>query len=186
MQIMNNEQRKKNKYKQKKLKKVRKKQLFFSLLGMVALSSSCATDLYQSNPLQSSEREISFKTFADKQLRASVTTAGAMTSFTTSAWSHPDAAVSAADPYNGYVLNGVTVTRSEGGASWDYFPKANRPARDSVDFFAYSPASSVNVTAGLKQAPSVTTLLPPVPRLNTPCRDGTELINKRTSWCLKA
>ncbi|GHT06279.1 hypothetical protein AGMMS49525_14420 [Bacteroidia bacterium] len=31
------------------------------------------------------------------------------------------------------------------------FPKANWPARDSVDFFAYSPASSVNVTAGLKQ-----------------------------------
>ncbi|GHT01507.1 hypothetical protein AGMMS49525_02400 [Bacteroidia bacterium] len=47
---------------------MKKKELFFSLLGLVALSSSCATDLYQSNPLQSSGREISFKTFADKQL----------------------------------------------------------------------------------------------------------------------
>ncbi|GHT03143.1 hypothetical protein AGMMS49525_07750 [Bacteroidia bacterium] len=133
----------------------------FSLLGLVALSSSCATDLYQSNPVQSSEREISFKTFADKQLRASVTTAGSMTSFTTSAWSHSDGAVSAANPYNGYVLNGVTVTRSEDGSatSWDYFPKASWPARDSVDFFAYSPASSVNVTAGLKK--DVTTVPTP-------------------------
>ncbi|GHT03520.1 hypothetical protein AGMMS49525_08740 [Bacteroidia bacterium] len=145
------------------------------------MSSSCATDLYQNNPLQSSEREISFKTFADKQLRASVTTTGSMTSFTTSAWSHPDAAVSAADPYNGYVLNGVTVTRSEDGASWDYFPKANWPTKDSVDFFAYSPASSVNVTTGLKKnVSSVPT--PPAPRLNTPCRDGMALINKRISW----
>ncbi|GHT06242.1 hypothetical protein AGMMS49525_14340 [Bacteroidia bacterium] len=63
--------------------------MFFSLLGLAALSSSCATDLYQNNPVQSSGREISFKTFADKQLRASVTTAGSMTSFTTSAWSLP-------------------------------------------------------------------------------------------------
>ncbi|GHT01149.1 hypothetical protein AGMMS49525_01110 [Bacteroidia bacterium] len=133
------------------------KNMCFSLLGLVALSSSCATDLYQSNPVQSSEREISFKTFADKQLRASVTTGGSMTSFTTSAWSHP-----AGTAYDGYVLNGVTVTRGEagGGLTWDYFPKASWPARDSVDFFAYSPASSVNVTVGLKQAPSVT--LPPV------------------------
>ncbi|GHT06666.1 hypothetical protein AGMMS49525_15170 [Bacteroidia bacterium] len=37
--------------------------------------------------------------------------------------------------------------------------KANWPVKDSVDFFAYSPASSVNVTTGLKQAPSVT--IPP-------------------------
>ncbi|GHT02636.1 hypothetical protein AGMMS49525_06410 [Bacteroidia bacterium] len=131
--------------------------IYFSLLGLVALSSSCATDLYQSNPVQSSEREISFKTFADKQLRASVTTTGSMTSFTTSAWSHP-----AGSAYDGYVLNGVTVTRGEAGvgSTWDYFPKASWPARDSVDFFAYSPASSVNVTVGLKQAPSVT--IPPV------------------------
>ncbi|GHT01193.1 hypothetical protein AGMMS49525_01280 [Bacteroidia bacterium] len=138
------------------------KNICFGLLGLVALSSSCATDLYQSNPLQSSEREISFKTFADKQLRASVTTGGSMTSFTTSAWSHPDAAVSAANPYNGYVLNGVTVTRGEagGGLTWDYFPKASWPAKDSVDFFAYSPASSVNVAAGLKQASTATP--PPV------------------------
>ncbi|GHT01919.1 hypothetical protein AGMMS49525_04130 [Bacteroidia bacterium] len=64
---------------------MKKKEICVSLLGLVALSSSCATDLYQNNPLQSSEREISFKTFADKQLRASVTTAGSMTSFTTSA-----------------------------------------------------------------------------------------------------
>ncbi|GHT02542.1 hypothetical protein AGMMS49525_06190 [Bacteroidia bacterium] len=142
---------------------MKKKELFFSLLGLVALSSSCATDLYQNSPVQSSGREISFKTFADKQLRASVTTAGSMTSFTTSAWSHPDAAVSAADPYNGYVLNGVTVTRGEagGGLTWDYFPKASWPTKDSVDFFAYSPASSVNVTAGLKK--NVTTVpTPPV------------------------
>ncbi|GHT04117.1 hypothetical protein AGMMS49525_10110 [Bacteroidia bacterium] len=144
-------------------KSMKTKNIYFSLLGLVALSSSCATDLYQNNPLQSSEREISFKTFADKQLRASVTTAGSMTSFTTSAWSHPDAAVSAADPYNGYVLNGVTVTRGEadgaGANNWEYFPKASWPARDSVDFFAYSPASSVNVTAGLKRN---TSTLPPV------------------------
>ncbi|GHT02467.1 hypothetical protein AGMMS49525_05980 [Bacteroidia bacterium] len=149
-------------YKQQKIKlSMKAKNMCFGLLGLVALSSSCATDLYQSNPVQSSSPEISFKTFADKQLRASVTTAGSMTSFTTSAWSHTDGAVSAANPYNGYVLNGVTVTRSEasGAPTWDYFPKASWPARDSVDFFAYSPASSVNVTAGLKRN---TSTLPPV------------------------
>ncbi|GHT08340.1 hypothetical protein AGMMS49525_17540 [Bacteroidia bacterium] len=139
------------------------KNMCFSLLGLVALSSSCATDLYQSNPVQSSSPEISFKTFADKQLRASVTTAGSMTSFTTSAWSHSDGAVSAANPYNGYVLNGVSVIRGEedgaGANNWDYFPKASWPTRDSVDFFAYSPASSVNVTTGLKK--NVTTFPTP-------------------------
>ncbi|GHT05682.1 hypothetical protein AGMMS49525_13250 [Bacteroidia bacterium] len=144
---------------------MKKKEICFSLLGLVALSSSCATDLYQNNPVQSSGREISFKTFADKQLRASVTTAGSMTSFTTSAWSHSDGAVSTANPYNGYVLNGVTVTRGEadgaGANTWDYFPKASWPARDSVDFFAYSPASSVNVTVGLKKNVS-TVPTPPI------------------------
>ncbi|GHV10192.1 hypothetical protein FACS1894162_3060 [Bacteroidia bacterium] len=129
------------------------------LLGLLFLSS-CADDLYQSKPLSGSGREISFKTFADKQLRASVTTGSSMTSFTTSAWSHPAATLTV---YDGYVLNGVTVTRGEedgaGANNWEYFPKAGWPARDSVDFFAYSPASSVNVTTGLKQAPSVT--IPP-------------------------
>ncbi|GHV10194.1 hypothetical protein FACS1894162_3070 [Bacteroidia bacterium] len=127
------------------------------LLGLLFLSS-CADDLYQTKPLSGSGREISFKTFADKQLRASVTTASSMTSFTTSAWSHPTGNV-----YDGYVLNGVTVTRGEedgaGANNWEYFPKASWPATGVVDFFAYSPASSVNVTTGLKQAPSVT--IPP-------------------------
>ncbi|GHT03251.1 hypothetical protein AGMMS49525_08020 [Bacteroidia bacterium] len=148
------------------------KNICFSLLGMVALSSSCATDLYQSNPVQSSVPEISFKTFADKQLRASVTTAGSMTSFTTSAWSHP-----AGSAYDGYVLNGVTVTRGEedgaGANNWDYFPKANWPAKDSVDFFAYSPASSVNVTTGLKKN---------VPTFPTPPAAGPEIQYTVPGW----
>ncbi|GHT01442.1 hypothetical protein AGMMS49525_02160 [Bacteroidia bacterium] len=160
-----------------------KKEICFSLLGLVALSSSCATDLYQNNPVQSSGREISFKTFADKQLRASVTTAGSMTSFTTSAWSHPTGSA-----YDGYVLNGVTVTRGEedgaGANNWDYFPKANWPARDSVDFFAYSPASSVNVTVGLKQASTVTT--PPATgpeiKYTVPRWDGDSQVNPQEDF----
>ncbi|GHT04549.1 hypothetical protein AGMMS49525_11030 [Bacteroidia bacterium] len=134
---------------------MRKVAVCFSLLSLILLSS-CADDLYQSNPLNSSGREISFKTLSEKQFRASVTTTGSLTTFSTSAWSHPAGATNA---YDGYVLNGVTVTRGEadgaGVNNWEYFPRANWPTIGEVDFFAYSPASSVNVTAGLKQNTSI-------------------------------
>ncbi|GHT01917.1 hypothetical protein AGMMS49525_04120 [Bacteroidia bacterium] len=84
------------------------------------------------------------------------------------------------------MLNGVTVTRGEedGGATWDYFPKANWPAKDSVDFFAYSPASSVNVTTGLKQAPSVT--IPPAAgpeiKYTVPRWDGDSQVNPQEDF----
>ncbi|GHV12086.1 hypothetical protein FACS1894162_7970 [Bacteroidia bacterium] len=140
------------------------------LLGLLFLSS-CADDLYQTKPLQSSGKEISFKTFADKQLRASVTTASSMTSFTTSAWSHPAATPTV---YDGYVLNGVTVTRGEedgaGVNNWEYFPKAGWPATGEVDFFAYSPASSVNIVTGLKSTAA------------TPAAGGPEIVYTVPGW----
>ncbi|GHV09500.1 hypothetical protein FACS1894162_0170 [Bacteroidia bacterium] len=138
--------------KYKKQRIMMKQVKMFGLFSLIVLSS-CADELYPSKSLQSSGREISFKPFADKQLRASVTTASSMTSFTTSAWSHPAATANA---YDGFVLNGVTVTRGEedgaGVNNWEYFPKAGWPATGEVDFFAYSPASSVNIVTGLKSA----------------------------------
>ncbi|GHV10952.1 hypothetical protein FACS1894162_5910 [Bacteroidia bacterium] len=155
----------------------------FSLFSLIVLSS-CADELYPSKTLSGSGRDISFKTFADKQLRASVTTASSMTSFTTSAWSHP-----AGSPYDGYVLNGVTVTRGEedgaGVNNWEYFPKASWPATGKVDFFAYSPASSVNVTTGLKKDVSSVTIPPatgPEIQYTVPRWDGDSQVDRQEDF----
>jgi hypothetical protein len=54
-----------------------------------------------------------------------------------------------------YLLHGTTVYRGEGSASpWTYSPQAYFPTETdgTVDFFAYSPAVSVGVDKGLKDA----------------------------------
>jgi hypothetical protein len=126
------------------MKSIRK--LFYLPALMLALLSSCTDDGSDDSKFTTG-REISFATWTDRQVKASVTTQSTLTSFTVAAWGHPDAG-----DYDSYVLNGVTVTRGEGGSisTWEYFPKASWPAEGQVDFFAYAPASSVNITTGLK------------------------------------
>ncbi|MBF0647950.1 fimbrillin family protein [Dysgonomonas sp. GY75] len=126
------------------MKSIRK--LFYLPALMLALLSSCTDDGSDDSKFTNG-REISFATWTDRQVKASVTTQSTLTSFTVAAWGHPVSA-----DYDSYVLNGVTVTRGEGGSTstWEYFPKASWPAEGQVDFFAYAPASSVNITTGLK------------------------------------
>lgn len=121
--------------------------LFYIPALALAVLGGCSDDGADGSKFASDGREINFSTWTDRQAKASVTTQSTLTSFTVAAWGHP-----AGSAYDSYVLNGVTVTRGEtaGASSWDYFPKASWPTEGQVDFFAYSPASSVNITTGLK------------------------------------
>ncbi|NDV59143.1 fimbrillin family protein [Bacteroides sp. 519] len=86
---------------------------------------------------------IEFRTMMDKGAnRAAVTDPGNILSFTvTGKWSEATGA------HDMYLFNAFGITRGE-GADWAYTPKRYLPSEGTVDFYAYSPASSKNVTPG--------------------------------------
>ncbi|MDR0834013.1 MAG: fimbrillin family protein [Candidatus Symbiothrix sp.] len=116
--------------------------LIYTSLAALLFLGSCADDNYPSG--QNNGQAIAFETAPLKDLRATIASENTFKSFTASAFGCPDAG-----DYDKYVINGATVTRSEAaGSAWDYFPPAFFPLTGKTDFFAYAPASSVNITPG--------------------------------------
>ncbi|GAE84256.1 fimbrillin family protein [Bacteroides reticulotermitis] len=116
--------------------------VFRSLLLLAAGCAfhSCSEELVESNVPATGRNEISFRVNGSKMTKAATTTLATLNNFTLTALtgSTPD-----------IVMDAVSVVRSQDGSLWEYSPKTLWPATQ-VNFFAYSPANTPNVTAGFK------------------------------------
>lgn len=127
-----------------------KKYLLWAVMAAVVITS--CTDEEITNKSEENNA-IEFRTLADKtHSRTSTTDATNILSFSLTAW------------WNGgdqYLFNGFDITRSPGidkdgnleniNHEWSYSPTRYWPISGTIDFFAYSPASSVNVITDLRQ-----------------------------------
>lgn len=103
--------------------------------------------------------EINFRTLIDKgaESRATVTNSSNILGFTVTGWwdktaGGDDLDIGSTDANKGgYLFNAFDLTRRDVGVTdWEYDPKIYWPSSGSgVHFFAYSPASSKNVKAGI-------------------------------------
>ncbi|GHS93529.1 hypothetical protein FACS1894207_0080 [Bacteroidia bacterium] len=124
------------------------------MLAIALITGSCSSDLDegQTPAVNEGGHAITFKPWASKPLRAA-TTAGDITDFRL---------LATVDTLGGAVLiDGALVTGS--GSSWTYAPLAYWPERDSVNFYAFSPAGSNGVTnalAGQTDHPAIEYSLP--------------------------
>lgn len=118
--------------------------------------SSCSNDQEIGNheDRNNGENAINFRSFIDKGAasRATVTDGSNILGFTVTGWweKTPTSTLPTATS-DEYLFNAYDITRREAGMTmWDYAPKRFWPTTGGpVSFFAYSPASSKNVTAGL-------------------------------------
>lgn len=121
------------------------------------LFASCSNDDVIGRGMgDESTSEIGFRTLMDKNTRASITDQTNLTSLTVTAWWDKSGVTPSAPVYGDtdkgvYLFNAYNLARGEAG-NWDYSPKSYWPAegKGKVDFFAYSPASSVNLTKGIE------------------------------------
>lgn len=128
-----------------------KKYLLWAAMAAVVITS--CTDEEVTNKSDESNNAIEFRTLADKtQSRTSTIDSDNILSFSLTGWWNKGAQ---------FLFNGFDITRSPGidddgkleiNTKWNYSPTRYWPANDGVvDFFAYSPASSVNVITDLRQ-----------------------------------
>ncbi|GHV05174.1 hypothetical protein FACS189416_4520 [Bacteroidia bacterium] len=121
---------------------MKKNLLSLSMLAIALITSSCSNDIDDGQTLAagSSGQAITFKPWANKQLR-SATQAKDVTDF----------AVLATDTTRstgvGVLIDGALVTGSN-ASGWTYSPPAFWPETATVNFFAYSPTAAPGVTGG--------------------------------------
>ncbi len=131
-----------------------KKTLFIAALAAVAVLTGCQKE--SGNGDMTNGKAISFRTLTDKT-RAVVMNGANIGSFKVSA-------VAGTEIY----MDGINVTREpNGSATWTYNPIKYWPASGTVDFYAYSPAGSVNVNSITNTATS-STIAYTVPELTPP------------------
>lgn len=163
------------------------KKYLSGLTAIALLLASCSNDEDLSIAVESSGNAIEFRSLNDEKtsLRSVVANENNITSFTVTAWWDKtktfDAGTASTnygdtDPDIGtYLFNAFNIARGDASASggaWDYSPKRYWPAdgKGMVDFYAYSPASSPNLSTGLAdfepQAPTNSVLTYTVPHIN--------------------
>ncbi|MDL2320292.1 fimbrillin family protein [Alistipes sp. OttesenSCG-928-B03] len=134
------------------------RKLFLMAAAAVLTLGSCSNDKEVGDvDTKNKGGEIGFRTLIDKgtATRATVTTSENILGFTVTGWwdktDDGTAKITAPTTNAGYLFNAYDITRREAGMDeWDYDPKLYWPAKGSgVDFYAYSPASSKNVTKGI-------------------------------------
>ncbi len=131
-----------------------KKMFFFSAIAAIALTACSDQNLGGGN--KNKGTGIEFRTLSDKGSRAAVTTYATMSSFTLTAWWDKTAGSDnlygdANSDKGSFLFLGEDITRGESLPEWVYSPVRYWPTVGNVDFFATSPASSVNVNRGLKE-----------------------------------
>lgn len=120
------------------------------LAGGLLMLSGCSQEENGFSP--SSSRAISFRAQGGQDgLKATTTPSDYISSFVVNAHA------SSAANWDTYLLKGTTVYRGEGGGNnWAYAPAAYFPENDAdgayVEFFAYSPSGSGNVSSKLADA----------------------------------
>lgn len=125
------------------------KKLIFAVAIVAVSLTACSNDKTISKAATQG-KAMEFRTVTEKS-RTAVTDEANMTSFTVNGWWDYDNSNTYGDDTKGtYLFDAFDITRNETGVTdWDYNPKRYWPATGTVDFFAYSPASSINVTKGL-------------------------------------
>lgn len=143
---------------------------FFLLVATAALTlTSCSNDEVLSSPEKENTGEsIEFRPTMDNKssslLRSAITDGDNILSFTVTGMKQSD---------GGYLFNGFGITRGEDSSNeWDYTPKRYWPVGDAVDFYAYSPSSSRNVTAGITDYTTSKSIAYTVPQISK--RDAQE------------
>ncbi|NDV82844.1 fimbrillin family protein [Bacteroides sp. 51] len=121
------------------------RKLFLIVTTLAFTLASCSNDevLDTTNNMDGS---IEFRTLTDKGTRAAITDENSILSFTVSGIKMTKEATPTSD---GYLFDAFGITRGE-DSNWDYTPKRYWPKDRTVDFYAYSPSSSKNVTYGIK------------------------------------
>lgn len=118
----------------------------YLLPAMIAilLITSCSDDKVVNSP-EYSNKAIEFTTVMDKaESRVPVTTPQNITGFTVTAWWKEGGQ---------YLFNATDITRGEDIERWKCTPTRYWPTIGDVDFYAYSPASSISMISGLLQNP---------------------------------
>jgi hypothetical protein len=118
-------------------------------------------------------RRIDFRTLTEKT-RATVVDGNNISSFKVSAiWNDPASAV----PTSFNHMDGTNVIRNMNGAStWTYSPVKYWPDAGTVDFYAYSPAGSVNVSDFTSSSPSNAVITYTVPLTSTEAKTAEDLL----------
>lgn len=120
-----------------------KKLFLFAATAALTLASCSNDEVLNSPDKEKTGESIEFRTLMDHKstsmLRSAITDGDNILSFTLTGMKQSD---------NGYLFNGFGITRGE-SSDWDYTPKRFWPVGDAVDFYAYSPSSSINVDYGI-------------------------------------
>lgn len=122
---------------------MRKLFLFVPTIALALASCSNDEDLGFVN--NNTGNAIEFRTLMDKSSnsRAAITDETSILSFTLTGIKKKGT------DDDGYLFNAFGITRGEDANNkWDYTPKRYWPKDRTVDFYAYSPSSSKNITAG--------------------------------------
>ncbi|NDW18405.1 hypothetical protein D0T53_05680 [Dysgonomonas sp. 216] len=114
------------------------KKLFLFIATIALTLASCSNDEDLGFVDNGTSDAIEFRTLTDKSsnLRAAITNGDNILSFTVTGIKSMD---------NDYLFNAFGITRGEND-SWAYTPKRYWPTDGTVDFLAYSPSSSKNLT----------------------------------------
>lgn len=123
------------------------KKLFLFVTAIALTLASCSNDKEVETPFTDNSGVIEFRTLTDKEsksghTRAAITDETNILSFTVTGIKKEGV------NDDGYLFNGFGITRGEDN-SWDYTPKRFWPKNRTVDFYAYSPSSSRNVSTGI-------------------------------------
>lgn len=146
---------------------MQKKKVFFIVTAVALALGSCSNDEDLGTPSGTTDKPIEFRTVSDEKttLRAAVTDTDNILSFTVTGWW--TAPVGATES-SAYLFNAEGITRGEDD-NWAYLPVRYWPTAGDVDFYAYSPSSSRNVTTGIKDYAAGGTIayeVPPVSKNN--------------------
>ncbi|NDV77916.1 fimbrillin family protein [Dysgonomonas sp. 511] len=120
------------------------KKLFLFAATIALMLASCSNDEDLGATYTGADGAIEFRTLTNKGAKAAITDETNILSFTVTGIKMTQGGTPA---FDGYLFNAFGITRGEGD-NWDYAPKRFWPADRTVDFYAYSPSSSKNVTSG--------------------------------------
>lgn len=139
------------------------KKLFLFASAIALVFASCSNDEDLGGSAGAGDGAIEFRTLMNKpssNLRTAITDETSILSFTLTG-------IRKGGDYDGqYLFNGEGITRGEDG-KWNYNPKRYWPKGETVDFYAYSPSSSKNVTTGITDYTSTKSITYTVPQISS-------------------
>lgn len=146
-----------------------KKVLLFAT-AVALMLGACSNDDVIDSGAENTGSAIEFRTVSGEKstLRAAITDTDNILSFTVTGWWEAPATGNTAG--SDFLFNAFGITRGEDNSNeWSYSPVMYWPTSGTVDFYAYSPASSRNLSVGLagyKSGDSITYTVPVIKENN--------------------